>query len=63
MRHLIIIVFLFFIAYFAWSYIPSKDKDVVKRFLVKHLPFVAFIIATIFVLVVVQFNGNALQLL
>ena len=63
MRHLIVIIVLLLFAYFAWSYFPSKDKGAIKRFLVKHLPFVAFILATIFVLMVAQFNVNALQLL
>ncbi len=63
MRQLLTVVVLVMAMYFAWSYLPSKDKSAAKRFLYKHLPMVAFIITTILVVLFVQFNIKSVTLL
>jgi heme/copper-type cytochrome/quinol oxidase subunit 2 len=63
MRQLLTFVVLFVAMYFAWSYLPSKDKGAAKRFLFKHMPMVAFIIITIFIVLVIQFNIKSITLL
>jgi hypothetical protein len=63
MKHLVLVTLLLMVMYFAWSYTPSKDKSVIKRFLSKHLPMVAFIMSTIIVLLVVQLNLVSIAIL
>ena len=63
MKHLVIVTLLMMAMYFAWSYLPSKDKGAAKRFLSKHLPAVVFILSTICLLLVVQFNLVSISIL
>lgn len=54
MKHLLILLFVVLVLYFAWQYAPTRPKFFIKEFLGRHL----FVVAAI---VIVMFGALFLQ--
>jgi len=63
MKHLITLLVLVLGIYFGWAYAPEVVRKDTRQFLGKHLPWVAFIVALVFLALAAAFYSNSPNIL